>query len=181
MTSNELLNALKTFTEDAVKDLLLPVRFQKSDEEPPEDRAPLVFQMRLPDYKSATKKAPYILHQKVTSKDSQEPGQRSTSEAVIRTVFCVYDEDEQQGGLSLNEVMDRVRIPLLRQRILAGQFELLMDGDHAPQSLVYTEETAPYYIGEMVTTWRLPPIEREVKLYEPYENFFGQEEGSPGL
>lgn len=173
MTSNELLYALKTFTEAAVKDLLLPVRYQKSDEEPPEDRAPLVYLMRLPDSKSATKKAPYILHQKVTSRDVQERGQITTAEATIRTVFCVYDEDEQQGGLSLNEVMDRVRIPLLRQRVLADQFELLMDGDNAPQFLVYTEDLAPYYVGEMGTVWRLPPIEREVKLYEPYENFSG--------
>lgn len=173
MTSNELLYALKEFTEAAVKDLMLPVRFQKSDDEQPEDRTPTVYLMRLPDSTSATKKAPYILHQRVTSRDAQESGQKTIAETVIRTVFCVYDEDGQQGGLRLNEVMDRVRIPLLRQRVIGDQFDLQMDGNNAPQSLVYTEDTAPYYIGEMITTWRLPPIEREVKLYGEYENFFG--------
>ena len=57
-----LLEALKAYTVEATKDLLLPVRVQ-SDSELPVMRPPAVYCMRLPDSKSAMKKTPYILHQ----------------------------------------------------------------------------------------------------------------------
>ena len=172
MTSNDLLYAFKAFTEEAVKDLLLPVRLQKGDGEQPKDRAPAVYLMRLPDTKSAAKKAPYILHQKVTGTDEQTPGQRTRATVTIRSVFCVYDADEQAGGLSLNECMERVRIGILRERKLANRYALCMQAGESPQTMVYPDDTAPYYIGEMVTTWELPAVEREVKLHEQYQDNF---------
>lgn len=57
MTCVVLLEQLKAFTEDVMKDLLLPVAMQKGDTEQ-EGRPPAVYLMRLPDSKSAQKKAP---------------------------------------------------------------------------------------------------------------------------
>lgn len=170
MTANALLKAMKLFTEEVTADVLLPVKLQQSDSSQPGDRAAAVYMMRLPDTKSSTKKAPYILHQKVADNIYQKPGNPTTREVSVRSVFCVYDPDEERGGLSLNELMERFLIGILKERVLAGQFALVMDEGKNPQTLVYPDDTAPYYIGEIDTFWSLPPVEREVRLHEQYED-----------
>ena len=122
MTAIELLFQLKLFTEDAVSELLLPVRMQKDDDEPPPPRPADVYLMRLPDSKAATKKAPYIIHQVITGSDSQQEGERERGIAAVRTIFCVYSEDEQAGGMLLLNLMERLRIALLRQVVIGDQF-----------------------------------------------------------
>ena len=90
MTKVVLLEQLKAFTEASVHKLILPVAQQKEDKEPPQPRPAEVYRARLPDGKAAKKKAPYILHQIITGKDAQTPGQSGTAEATVRTIFCVY-------------------------------------------------------------------------------------------
>ena len=97
-----LLYALKDFTTETVKDLLMPVKRQKQDEREPKRRAAAVFLARLPDMTSLEKKAPFILHQAVTGEDGLKNANKGTgresrlelqSSAVIRSVFCVYHPD----------------------------------------------------------------------------------------
>ena len=102
------LERLKEVTQEAVKDLILPTRIQKADEEQ-SYRAADVYLMRLPDSKSAFKKCPYILHQLITGKDIQEEGQNVASTVQVRTIFCVYNDDEQEGGLMLLGLAERLR------------------------------------------------------------------------
>ena len=155
-----LLEALLDYTRDAEKELFLPVRVQKTGEEQT-FRPPDVYKMRLPDSKSATKKAPYILHQFVTSKDHQSRGEDLKSISLIRTIFCAYCDDEQEGSMHLLNMMTRFRIPLLANPWIAkGQFEL--DLQEGVESLVYPDDTAPYFVGEMMTNWHMPPVKREV-------------------
>ena len=160
MTKVVLLKQLKEFTEQRTKDLLLPVASQKDDKEPPEDRAADVYRARLPDSRAAKKKAPYILHQVITGKDAQPAGQLATSRATIRTIFCVYHKDEQEGGLILLNLMERLRIAMLEEGIVGKQF--ILDREAGLESLVYPEDFAPYYAGEMISVWKLPIIERKV-------------------
>ena len=160
MTKIVLLEQLKAFTEDVTKDLILPVAPQKEDKEPPKNRSADVYRTRLPDSRAAKKKAPYILHQVITSKDTQPPGQRMISRATIRTIFCVYHPDEQEGGLALLNLMERLRLSLLEQGVVGKQF--ILDKETGLESLVYTEDIAPYYAGEMISVWKLPPLERKV-------------------
>ena len=155
-----LLECLKEFTEAATHDLLLPVAQQKEDKEPPPDRAADVYRARLPDGKAAKKKAPYILHQIITGKDTQLPGQCGTSEATVRTIFCVYHPNEQEGGLALLNLMERLRLNLLEQGAVGKRF--ILDREAGLESLVYPEDSAPYYAGEMISTWKIPIIERKV-------------------
>ena len=77
-----LLKELKAFTLDVTRDLIFPVAQQKEDKEPPKPRAAEVFCTRLPDSKSAKKKAPYILHQFINDKTIQPKDQRLNSTAV---------------------------------------------------------------------------------------------------
>ena len=160
MTKLVLLKQLKEFTEERVKDLLLPVAQQKEDEEPPKDRPAEVYRARLPDSRAAKKKAPYILHQVITGKDVQPAGQAATSRVTIRTIFCVYHKDEEEGGLALLNLMERLRIGMLEDQVIGKQFRL--DLEAGLESLVYPEDTAPYYAGEIISVWKLPVIERKV-------------------
>ncbi len=156
-----LLEVLKECTEEALKDLLLPVRVQAAGEEASE-RKPDVFLMRLPDSKTPTKKAPYVLHQLVTQSNKQSAGEKFPDcKAAVRTVVCIYSDDEEEGSLMLLNVMERLRIRLMRDPILGKQFELdLQNG--SLEYLIYPDNTAPYYMGEMATNWVLPPVKREV-------------------
>lgn len=165
MTTLILLDRLTDFTREAVKDLLLPVRQQENDTEPPEPRAAEVYRMRLPDSSSAKKKAPYIIHQVVTTNDLQPPGEKIHATAKLRTLFCVYCPDEQEGALMLLNLMERLRIALLKQVVIGHQFTL--DTTAGLERLVYLEDTAPYYVGEMATEWILPAVQREVNPWEP--------------
>lgn len=156
-----LLEQLKLFTEAAIKDLILPTRQQKDDEEQvcrPAD----VYRMRLPDSTSAQKKAPYIIHQLVTSKDIQTPGNYPEGSCLVRSVFCVYHENEEEGGLALLNLQERLRIELLKKIIVGGQYQLVLS--EGLEALIYPDDSAPYYLGEMMSTWTLPPIKREVNM-----------------
>lgn len=166
-----LLYALEEFTKRATRDIILPVRRQSRDEQEPKPRTAAVFKTRLPDMESFEKKAPFILHQAVTGGDAiknvnKGTGQQTRREmysiCVVRSVFCVYHPDEQEGGLALLNLMEEMRIALLLFPILDKMFEL--DLEEGISQMVYPETgergTAPYYLGEMVTTWKLPPINR---------------------
>lgn len=166
-----LLYALKDFTQDTVKGLLMPVRRQKTDVREPQRRAAEVFLARLPDMTSFERKAPFILHQAVTGEDALENRNKGSgqeirlglqSSAVIRSVFCVYHPDEQEGGLALLNIMEEMRIALLMNQTLNEVFEL--DLKEGISQMVYPETgergTAPFYLGEMVTAWKLPTVTR---------------------
>lgn len=155
MTAVILLEQLKDFTEEATKDLIMPTKMKKGDTEQ-SYRAAEVHKMRLPDSGSATKKAPYIIHQVITGKDTTE------SQAVIRSIFCVYNENEEEGGLMLLNLIERVRITLLKAGTVGNQFTL--DINAGVERLIYPDDTAPFYAGEMISTWKMPTVKREVVL-----------------
>ncbi|MGD9567524.1 MAG: hypothetical protein AB7V48_04280 [Sedimentibacter sp.] len=155
-----LLEKLKEFTVEATKDIIMPTRMQKGDANKV-NRAADIYLMRLPDSTAAQKKAPYIIHQLITGKDVQYEGSNESSSAVIRSIFCVYNDNEEEGSLMLINLMERLRIHLLRQVVIGDQFQL--DLVAGLESMVYPDDTAPYYAGEMLSTWKIPAIQREVK------------------
>jgi len=163
MTKVVLLECLREFTEASTRDIILPVRQQKEDKSPPDPRAAKVYLMRLEKSTAAQKVAPYILHQITTGKDVKPAGEPESARAFVRSIFSLYNENEQEGGLMLLGLMERLRIDLLKQVVIGKQFQL--DREVGIEMLIYPDDTAPYYVGEMVSTWILPGIEREVRLY----------------
>jgi len=161
MTKVILLEQLRDFTLAATADLIMPTSMQDGDKEQ-KHRAAEVFLMRLPDSRSAKKKAPYVLHQIITGADKQVPGDRDSSAVTVRSIFCVYNDNEQDGGLMLLNLMERLRIGLLKKVVIGNQFTL--DKEAGLETLVYPDDTAPYYAGEMISVWKLPAVEREVVL-----------------
>lgn len=174
MTRVILLEELKKFTLEATKDIVMPVEPQEEDIGPPAPRPAQVFGMNLPDGASYQREAPYILHQIINSKDVHPPGQiQPIGTAIIRSVFCVYHEDGQEGGLLLLNLMERVRIALMKQVVIGGQFTL--DLREGLDALFYTEKTAPFYGGEMISQWRMKSIGRELGQWQettqiPFQN-----------
>jgi len=160
-----LLDGLKEFSEFSVREIIMPVKMQKEDTEQ-QYRAAQVYRARLPDGKAATKKAPYILHQIITAKDEWQPGNRPEASAQVRSIFCVYSENEEEGGLFLLNLMETLRIELLRCGEISKQFTL--DLRAGLEYLVYPEDTAPYYAGEMISTWKMPAVKREVSYVYGY-------------
>ena len=136
MTSVMLLESLKTRTEAATAELLLPVKPTKKEQEP-EIRAPMVYKTRLPDEKASNKYAPYVLHTVVNSSYNQTPDNMPEGLVNVRTLFCVYSEDEQEGGLNLLNLMERIRISLMANPILDRQFQLDCEG--GIEQLVYND------------------------------------------
>lgn len=164
MTRVKLIHELKRFCENTVKDIVLPLAVQKGDTEE-QTRAPNVYMMRLPDSQSALKLAPYIILQLDSSKhqrgDNAYPNPSYT--ATVRFIFCVYSQDEEVGAIMLLNVMDRVQEKLLKQVQIGDCFTL--DEHQGLESVVYPDDTAPYYAGEMIGTFHIRPIQREVDLF----------------
>lgn len=163
MTRITLLEQLRDFTKEATAELIMPTRMQKGDTEQ-KYRPADVYLMRLPDGTSATKKAPYVLHQLITGKDQQSSGNRIESTAQIRSICCVCNDDEQDGNLMLLNLMERIRTALLKRVTIGGGFTL--NANAGLEYQVYSDNAVPYFAGEMISTWKLPAIERE--------NFYGQ-------
>ena len=139
----------------------MPVKIQSESEEQ-QYRAAEVYLMRLPDAAPRRKRPP-------TSSTShhqqrhQPSGELEAGVAVVRSIFAVYNDDEQEGGLMLLNLMERLRIRLLREVVIGRRFQL--DLEAGLETFIYPDDTAPYYAGEMTTTWRVPGVEREVRQW----------------
>ena len=157
MDAVTLLRAMKLREEEVTKDLLLPTRPQKGNDS--EERAIAIYSQRLPDSESATKKAPYKLNSVLSGTFGRDPGEDPEDRVIIRSVICVYGPDGETGAMNLLNVMERIRIDYEKNPILDKTFEL--DLSKRIQTLVYPDDTAPYYMGEMITEWILPFVERE--------------------
>lgn len=158
MTAVILLDELKKFVIEHTKDIILSVRVKPNSGEINE-RPAEVHKMRLPNKEAETKQIPYILLQFLTGKDEQEEGQSAESECKIRIVVATYSEDGGEGAMDVLNVLTRLRVALLKAGIIAGQFLIKKPLEY----IVYPDDTAPYHMGEMLTIWEIPEIEREVE------------------
>lgn len=163
MTPLDLLDQMKTFIEHETKSLLLPVwtdrHSGKKNERPAE-----VHKMQLPNKKAEFERIPYVLIQFLTGKDDQKPGEETESSCKIRIVCATYSEDMSEGSLCLLNLMERIRFAFLRDCMIADRYLLKMPLEW----IIYPDNTAPYYLGEMITEWTLPTVHMEEYLPGPY-------------
>lgn len=168
MTPLELLLELKAFIENAAKDLILEVRPIKNrtigettTEEQPKERPAEVHIMRLPTKDAETSSIPYVVLQFLTGEDGQEPGKLPDSECKVRIVAATYSEDKSKGSVDLLNLITRIRIKLLKAGVIGKQFFLRKPLEY----VCYPDDTGNYFLGEIITTWGIPTITREVNLY----------------
>jgi len=172
MTDIVLLDQLKEYVEEQTKDIILPVRpiKQKTTEEYRKEqqkqgklverRAPEVFMQGLPDKEAAENRLPFILLQLVTGIDEQNAGEDSDSECKVRLIVGVYNEDGSEGSMSLLNIITRLRVDLLREQQV-GQFLLRMPLER----YIYPDDLGSYYYGELLLTFEMPEINRDIEYY----------------
>ena len=158
MTPLELLDALTAVIEENTKDILLPVRVDRKSGEAKE-RPAEVYKMRLPTKDAETKRIPYVLLQYIKSTDTQTAGEPPESSCMVRIVAATYSEDGEEGAMCVLNLLTRIRIAFLRDGVIAERFML----KPPIEMIVYPDSTPPYYLGEMMTEWRMPIVESEVQ------------------
>lgn len=159
MTPLELLEELKAYIERETKDMILPVRVDRRSGEHKE-RPAEVFTNDLPDKEAETKRIPYVLLQFIKSTDSQEEGKSPECVSMVRIVAATYSEDKAEGKRCVLNLLTRIKTAFLRDGMVADRYIL-----KSPlEMIVYTEDTAPYHLGEMATLWSMPAVESEVNF-----------------
>ena len=158
MTAINLLECLEAFVKEKTADIMLQVKVRNRNPEEVKERAADVYKMRLPKKEDQTEKVPYILLQLLTGKDDKEDGEPEESVCEIRIVVATYSEDGSEGALDVLNVILRIRSELKKAGVVGERFVL----QNPLEYIVYPDSTQPYYLGEMVTNWSIPTIEREV-------------------
>lgn len=172
MDTVNFLECLKKFTEEETKEMTFPTKPQKGETQP-EYRAAKVYMMALPNSKTATKYVPYILHKKVTGEDIIGHERPNMSLITVRSIFCVYNENSEEGALSLLNLMEKMRIAMMKHPVLYKRARLYTgDEDASIQSVVYQEDIEPYFAGELVSVWEIPSIEQERQEYDSWTEYW---------
>ena len=164
MTAVVLLDVLQEFVEEKTKNIILSVRPEKGGtvKGKPGKRAAEVHKMRLPDKDAETKRVPYILLQYLTGKDGQDEGEPPESTGRVRIIVATYSEDGGEGATDVLNVVTRIRVELLKAGEVGQQFLLRKPVEH----IIYPDDTNPYFMGELMTVWEMPYIERETNALQ---------------
>lgn len=155
MTPINLLEELKKYIEEKTENILLPVKQRKGERQA--DRPPNVYLMNTPTKEGETQQIPYIILKYLTGKDEEE----ETSQVAVRIIIAVYEEDAEAGAIGLLNVISNIRYNLMKDRQLAKRFNLILP----MENIIYPDDTRPYYLGEIMTNWTIPPVRRELKEY----------------
>lgn len=162
MTPVILLDRLEEFVREKTADIKLQVRVRNNQQEEKE-RAAEVYKMRLPTKEAQTQRIPYILLQFLTGKDDKQGMEPEESIGKVRIVVATYSEDGGVGATDVLNVILRIRSELKKTGIIGGAFVL----QNPLEYMVYPDTIQPYYVGEMITNWSMPAIQREVEELWP--------------
>ena len=158
MTPIILLDDLQKFIEENTKDILLEVKV-RTGPATEKERAAKVYKMGLPEKDDTTQQIPYILLKVLTGADDKADNEPKESGVKVRIVIATYSQDGEQGPMAPLNLILRIRERLQKQHIIGGRFCL----EYPFEYIVYQDTTPPYYLGEIMTNWSIPTIEREVQ------------------
>ncbi len=158
MTPVILLDDLQKFIEENTADILLEVKV-RTGSATEKQRAAKVYKLGLPEKDDTTQQIPYILLKVLTGADEEEEHQPKSSEVRVRMIIATYSQDGEQGQLALLNLILRIRERLQKQHIIGGLFCI----EYPFEYIIYQDTTPPYYLGEIMTVWSIPTIEREVQ------------------
>ena len=167
MTIVAFMNALRDLCHDELKGMTFQVAVQKGDTEEV-FKEPHGYLMRLPDVENADKLAPYFIIQPGKSYHIQKPGDEPRFFVPVRMVFCTYCDDNERGEVELMNIMERIRIRLLKDVTFGGSF--MLDVNEPLELEPYYEDLGSYHAGELRGTFVLPPIIREVEGFGKDQN-----------
>lgn len=157
MTPKILLDELQAFIKEKTKDMLLPAIVNKSSGEDRE-RPAKIHKGQLPDKDAEVSRVPYVLLQFIKSTDDQKPGEDPECECMVRIVAATYSLDGAEGSASLENLLTRIKLELIKAGVIGGQFLL-----RPPlETFIYPDSEPPIFLGEMMTRFKLPAMESEV-------------------
>jgi len=163
MTPLQLMKDLKKFIEKKTGHIMLYSKVTPEGEEK-KSRSAKVYLMTLPTKETEEKQlVPYILLQLLTGKDDQKPGEKPKASCKIRIVVTTYAKDDNEGVFDVINLITTLRIELEKAGTIGKKYNLLMPLEY----LIYDIDLSPFYGGEMMTNWSLPPIEatHETEVY----------------
>ncbi len=167
MTIVAFMDALRTLCRNELKGMVFQAAVQKGDTEAV-FREPQVYLMGLPEVENAEKLAPYIIIQPGNARHIQKPGDEPRFFVPVRMVFCNYCKDNERGGIELMNIMERIRIRLLKDVTFGGSF--MLDVNEPLEIEPYYEDLGLFHAGELRGTFVLPSITREVEGFGKDKN-----------
>lgn len=163
--AGNLLDCLKEFIEEDLKDCTLPVK-QDGWEDQPNERPIEVHEMTMPEPDEDHERIPYILLQLLNGKDERGNDGQMHSIVNVRIVITIYDRDMREGRMNLLYIVQRLRRDLQHKGVIGNCFTLKMPLEY----LIYPDEIEWYHLAEMATQWEIPAEERQVPelISEPW-------------
>ncbi len=155
MTHLDLLQSLKGYLEEKTANMQLRANVPKNGTEAAY-RAPKVFIGNLPDKQSEKKYAPYILLKFLVGKDDEEE-----STAKVRIIFVTFSEDKEENYMQCLSLGSRIRTGLLEDVVIAQRYSC----QKPLEMVIYDDDLEVYQIGEIMSTWEMPKIERNIRAY----------------
>ncbi|NOU83232.1 hypothetical protein GC101_30700 [Paenibacillus sp. LMG 31459] len=140
MTITLLIMAIQKFLKEQLADDMLPV--------------PPVLLGYLPQSNAGNLEYPVIM-----IRPDEGEGDSGQGQIQIKLQFGAQSEDDT-GLIDMLNLMERVRILLLRKRVLDQQFVM----DASWKMKLNEEHPAAVWGGELTTTWVLPQIRPEVQI-----------------
>lgn len=140
MTTTLLLQAIKSYLEQLLAGDVTTV--------------PAIHLLKVPDKRKENVgeiQVPYIILHPSQGKQDDE------AQITVTMVFGVLDKSDE-GGLTVINLMERVRIALLRQRIVDRKYRI----ETPYEWEFFTDQPLPYWEGMAKTIWTVPAIQEEV-------------------
>lgn len=142
MTPVLLMMALKSFLETALADDATTI--------------PAVHLGLLPPKTADTRNDPVYPLILILPVDGKSSSEGSTAQIKLR--FGTQSEDDA-GFIDVLNLLERVRILLLRQRIIDKKYRITNEWSWH----FFEDQPVPQWAAELTTNWDLPPIRQEVK------------------
>jgi hypothetical protein len=155
MTALDLLNSLQGYCEEITKDMRLVARVPENGTEPGE-RPPLVFVGSLPEKEQEKRATPYILLKLLTKKTDDEE-----SVCSVRIICVTYSEDKQENYIQCLNLVTRIESKLLEDVVIDNRYSC----QKPIESIVYDSDMEVYQVGEIMTTWEMPQVQRNLSEY----------------
>lgn len=155
MTPLDLMESLKAYCEEKTKDMLLVARVPENGQEAAE-RPPKVFIGNLPTKEAEKREAPYILLKLLTTKDEDEE-----STAKVRIIVVTFSEDKQENYIQCLNLISKIKASLLEDVVIEERYSC----QKPIESIIYDDDLEVYQIGEIMTIWEMPQIQRNINKY----------------
>ena len=155
MTPLDLLQSLQGYCREITKDMRLIARVPENGTEAGE-RPPKVFIGNLPDKEAEKKAAPYILLKLLTKKTDD-----GESVCRVRIICVTYAEDKQENYIQCLNLLTKIETKLLEDVIIDKRYSC----QKPIETVVYDDDLEVYQIGEMMTVWEMPQVNRDVRKY----------------